>query len=270
MLIKGDYHAHSKYCDGKNTCAEMVAAAYSRGFESFGISAHSYTPYDGGFGMKTEAAKEYKAEMLRLKKEYRGKINIFFGIEQEVWSEPATEYDYIIGAAHYIKVENGTVTVDASADLVVDGVRRYFGGDWMKYIRAYYELAAKIPQMTKCDFVAHFDLVTKCNEGNRFFDEESREYRAIAYEALKSAADGCRVFELNSGAVRRGYRSRVYPAKFLLKSMKELGCEIILSSDAHDTSSIGFMFCEMTELARECGYKSAKYLTPEGFRDYKL
>lgn len=270
MIIKGDYHAHTKYCDGKNTAAEMVAAAYSRGFKSIGMSSHSYTPFDGGFGMTQESGESYKAEMMRLKEEYRGKIEVYFGIEQEVWSDKPIGYDYIIGAAHYIKCKEGIITVDVSENLVGTGVREHFGGDWMKYIRAYYELASKIPEMTGCDFIAHFDLVAKCNEGNRFFDEESHEYRSIAYEAIKNAAAHCRVFEMNSGAVRRGYRSRVYPEKFLLKSMKELGCEIILSSDAHDTSSLGFMFPEMAELARECGFSNAKYLVQGRLADYRL
>jgi histidinol-phosphatase (PHP family) len=270
MVILGDYHAHTKFCDGKNSCDEMVTAALAHGFGSVGISSHSYTPFDGGFGMPPDATGLYKAEMSRLKDAYRGKIGIYLGIEQEVWSEKAVGYDYIIGAAHYIKVGGDTVTVDVSADLVGKGVRKYFGGDWMKYIHAYYELAAEIPVLTGCDFIAHFDLVTKCNDGNRFFDEDSREYQSIAYEALKNAAAGCRIFEMNSGAVCRKYRSCVYPAKFLLKSMRELGCEIILSSDAHDTASLGFMFSEMAELAKECGFKSAMYLTPQGFKNYLL
>ncbi len=270
MIVLGDYHAHTKFCDGKNSCSEMVDAALSRGYGSLGISSHSYTPFDGGFGMASEAAGLYKAEMMRLKEAYRGKIGIYIGIEQDVWSEKATGYDYIIGAVHYIRVGGEAVAVDVSADIVGDCVRDYYGGDWMKYIRAYYELAAEIPRVSGCDFIAHFDIVTKYNEGNRFFDEESREYQGIAYESLKNTAAGCRVFEMNSGVMRKKYRSRVYPSKFLLKSLRDMGCEIILSSDAHDSSSLGFMFPEMAELAKECGFRSAVYLTPDGFKEYAL
>ena len=61
----------------------------------------------------------------------------------------------------------------------------------------------------------------------------------------------------------------MYPATFMLRALSELGCKIILSSDAHDAASIGFMFDEMAELARECGFRSAVYLTPEGLEEYR-
>ncbi|HOA85228.1 MAG TPA: histidinol-phosphatase [Bacillota bacterium] len=269
MYFPGDYHLHTTYCDGNSTPEEMIAAAISLGYESVGLSGHSYVWFDDGFGMT--APEAYQAEVLALKEKYRGKIDIYLGIEQDVFAErPAEGYDYIIGSAHTIVCGGGYITVDYTVEKVTAGVREYFGGDWQKYVKAYYELAAEIPKRTGADIISHFDLVTKFNKGGRFFDEESREYKAVVYEALKSAAAGCRIFEINSGAVNRGYRSRVYPAVFILKALKELGCRIILSSDAHDSGSVGFMFDEMAEMARECGFKSAVYLTPGGFGEYSL
>ena len=37
-------HTHSTMCDGKNTLAEMAAAAFAAGAASFGASGHSHTP----------------------------------------------------------------------------------------------------------------------------------------------------------------------------------------------------------------------------------
>ena len=31
MMLKADFHTHTTYCDGKNTPAEMVKAAYGMG-----------------------------------------------------------------------------------------------------------------------------------------------------------------------------------------------------------------------------------------------
>lgn len=265
-----DLHMHTNFCDGADSAAVMVAGAYSLGFETAGLSSHSFSPFDGGFGMTSDRAAVYRAEVSRLKSEYSGRMNVFLGIEQDVFSEPAAGYDYILGSAHYIKTPDGYLSVDKTAELAAAGVRECFGGDFMKYVKAYYELAARIPEMTGADIVGHFDLVTKFNEGNRFFDEDSREYRSIAYEALKNAAAGCRLFEINSGGIRRKKRSRPYPDPFLLKSMHELGCKVILSSDAHDAVSIGFMFDEMAALARACGFSSAVRLKSEGFVEYPL
>ena len=270
MFKLNDYHAHTTFCDGRDTPAEMVAEAYRRGFESVGLSSHSYTTFEGGFGMTRTLAACYRREVLSLKEKYRGRMNVFLGIEQDVFSTPAEGYDYIIGGAHYIGVGDASVAVDMSPTKVEEGVREYFAGDWMRYVAAYYETAAKIPETTGADIVAHFDLVTKFNEGNRYFDENSPAYRKIAIEALERAAVSRPIFELNSGGVRRGRRSRVYPDAFLLREIRRLGCDIIFSSDSHDKSSLGFMFDEMADFAKDCGFKYAKYLTPEGFADYKL
>ena len=32
MIPKANYHTHTKYCDGKNTAAEMAKAAFDKGF----------------------------------------------------------------------------------------------------------------------------------------------------------------------------------------------------------------------------------------------
>ena len=73
-------------------------------------------------------------------------------------------------AQRTIMCGGGYITVDYTPEGVAAGVKEYFGGDWLRYIRAYYELAAEIPQRTGADIVGHFDLVTKFNEGGRFFD----------------------------------------------------------------------------------------------------
>lgn len=270
MIIPGDYHVHTSRCDGDITPAELARSAYGRGFKSLGFSSHSYTPFDGGFGMTEQSEAAYRAEIAALKEEYGGRMNIFLGIEQDVLSSPAAGYDYIIGGVHYIRRGDTAIPVDLSPERAEAGVREHFGGDWLRYVAAYYEMAARIPELTGADIVAHFDLVSKFNEGNRYFDERGRAYRSIACEALRCASASRPVFELNSGGVRRGRRSRIYPDVFLLREIRALGCDIIFSSDAHEKASLGFIFPEMAALARECGFTYAKYLTPEGFADYRI
>lgn len=265
-----DLHMHTDFCDGADSAAAMVASAYEKGFAAVGLSSHSFSPFDGGFGMTNAVASAYREEVRRLRREYDGKIKVYLGIEQDVYSEPAVGYDYIIGSAHYLRTQYGDVTVDNTAEAVERDVRELLDGNFMKYVAAYYELAARIPVMSGADIVGHFDLVTKFNEGNRFFDEDCPEYRRLAVEALRAAVSRCPVFEMNSGGVRRKKRTRPYPAPFLLKELREAGGKIIFSSDAHDASSVGFMFDEMAELARSCGFKSAVRLTDTGFVEYGI
>ena len=40
----GSVHTHSTFCDGKNTMAEMAAAACAAGVKHYGFSGHIHTP----------------------------------------------------------------------------------------------------------------------------------------------------------------------------------------------------------------------------------
>ena len=55
-------------------------------------------------------------------------------------------------------------------------VEELFGGDWYRYTDAYYDQVAFLPERTGCDWIGHFDLVTKFNERAPAFDEESPRY----------------------------------------------------------------------------------------------
>ena len=77
-------HTHSTLCDGKNTLAEMARAAFAAGAVTFGASGHSHTdiPWDQG-NVLPEDPSAYRAEVLRLREEYRGRMEVLPGIEQD-------------------------------------------------------------------------------------------------------------------------------------------------------------------------------------------
>ena len=45
------------------------------------------------------------------------------------------------------------------------------------------------------------------------------------------------IFEINTGAMFRGYRTEPYPSLPLLRRMKELGCKIMINGDSHSTEA---------------------------------
>ena len=75
-------HTHSRMCDGKNTLAEMARAAFEAGAVSFGASGHSHTPLPEDEGEVLPAdMTAYRAEVLRLREEYAGRMDVLLGIE---------------------------------------------------------------------------------------------------------------------------------------------------------------------------------------------
>ena len=45
-MIFSDLHAHTNFCDGKNSPEEMVKSAIEKGLKKIGLVVHSYTDFD--------------------------------------------------------------------------------------------------------------------------------------------------------------------------------------------------------------------------------
>ena len=241
---KVNLHTHTKYCDGTDSPEELVCEAVKRGFSALGFSGHEYSVYDGGFCMSREDTKRYRSEILDLKEKYKGQIDIYLGIERDYFGEGDDyPYDYVIGSLHYTKAPGGgLLCVDESEEGMVRNVTNFFGGDFRAYVESYYALIGAVAEKTHADIIGHFDLITKFNEGGKYFDENAKWYKKAALRALAQAAEKRPIFEINTGAVARGYRSRPYPCGFLLEEIERLGCPVILSSDCHEKNKLDFGF----------------------------
>ena len=260
-------HTHTCYCDGKDDPEDMVRTAVEKGFRVLGFSGHGYCEVDIDCCMSEAGEREYRDRILALREKYRGKIDIRLGMERDYYNEnTGYPYDYEIGSVHYVQAGGEYLAVDDTAEIAAGGVNRLFGGNWRAYVECYYETAADVLRKTGADIVGHFDLVTKFNEGNRWFDEDADWYRAAALHSLRKLAEtrvcprsGMRdilgagpraVFEVNTGGMAKKYRSRPYPAPFLQEALGELGCSVIYSSDCHDRTKLDFGFRELLPLKR--------------------
>ena len=82
MNLRADFHTHTTFCDGKNTPRQMVESAFRKGLTDFGISGHGdYSFCEPGFGMNDRILEEYQRELEQLRDEYRGRMNLYIGIE---------------------------------------------------------------------------------------------------------------------------------------------------------------------------------------------
>lgn len=264
-----DFHTHTTYSDGANTAEEMIIAAIGAGLalrafpgqtfsfqksnsekaEKFGhesgermaigISDHSYTPFDESYCMKAGAFPAYCAEIAALKEKYKGKIEVFCGIEQDYYSGAAPSgIDYAIGSVHYIKAGDEYIPADEGSDVLLRGAERHFGGDVYALAEEYYRTVGNVIAVTGASIIGHFDLIAKFNEREPIFDEKHPRYIA----AWRSAADALLrtgvPFEINTGALARGYRSTPYPSPDIREYIAERGGKFIISSDSHSTEML--------------------------------
>lgn len=240
-----NFHTHTILCDGKDRPEELVLEALRLGCPAIGFSGHSYAPYDEAYCMSPAQTETYKAEISRLRKEYAGRIRIYMGIEQDLYSPSSTAgYDYVVGSVHYLYKDGMYLPVDASRSAQEQAVQAYYGGDWYAFVEDYFAAVSQVYERTRCQVVGHFDLVTKFNEGDALFSADHPRYRRAALRALDALAAAPVVFEINTGAISRGYRTEPYPAGWIVEELRRRGVKRILSSDCHAKENLLFAFEE--------------------------
>ena len=233
-----NYHTHTTYCDGKNTPEEMILAAISEGFSELGFSTHSPI-YGANYSIRRENLPRYVSELRELSVKYSDRIKIYVGIEADILSDiDLSEFDYVIGSAHFVCPEGKYFDVDRSALDTRNIISEFYHGDPYAYCEAYFAEAAKIYKRTNADIIGHFDLLTKFIEVDPIFSIRHPRYIAARDSALSELLSTPAVFEVNTGAISRGYRTSPYPDTEVLKAIKAKGKGVVVNSDSHAAATL--------------------------------
>lgn len=272
MKHKQNLHIHSTYADGRDTPEAMVLQAIDQGFDSIGFSEHSYLCYSPAPKQMTVPEMDfYKAEIHALKAKYNGIINIFCGMELEAFSDvPLDGFDYLIGSVHYLNCGGDILGFDRGLPETLDYIKANFGGSGLAFAKKYFETVASLPQRANIDIIGHFDLVTKNNETGRFIDTSAREYLSSGFEAIHALKGKIPLFEINTGAISRGYRTSPYPQMEFLKEFHRCGFGVVITSDCHDKHFIDCFYPEAEQLLAQAGFTSKWILTDNGFQEVEL
>lgn len=269
--MKSNFHTHTTFCDGKNTPAEMAGRAFALGFDALGFSGHSFTEFDP-CGMSPPSEARYRGEIALLREQYAGRMEIYCGVEQDYFSGKAPpEYEYAIGSVHYLLHGGEYLCVDWSPERTRENIAK-FGGDRCAYAEGYFELVGRVLEETGADIVGHFDLVRKFDERDPLFDESHPRYRRAALSALESLCAGGKrpVFEINTGAMARAWRSAPYPSEWILREIRARGCPIMITSDCHDCKLLDLGYDAAAALARRAGFSSQMTIKRGAFTEIEL
>lgn len=272
FLTKCNLHTHTRFADGKHTAEEVVLSAIDKGMDVLGFSEHSFHTNPTVFGMPSpERQEEYRREIERLKALYAERIKILCGIEQDSHSGiPKEVYDYVIGSVHYLHLDGEYCAIDLSVEEVKDAITKHCGGDPMVYAKAYFEAIANVERDTQCDIVGHFDLLTKFNERTPIFDTTDPRYIKAGLEALDALLERDVIFEINTGAISRGYRTTPYPAPIFLHRIAEKRGNVVLSSDAHNKDYLTFGFDMALQIVKASGIGSVLTMTKDGWKNIAI
>lgn len=238
-----DLHTHTSFCDGQNTPREMVESAINLGVDTLGILTHSCVTFDPEASVDKEREQEFVEEVRNLAKEYEGKIKLLVGTERDIYTtHVSAEYDYVIGAVHYYKSEDGYIPLDITKDRLKELVEKHFSGDFYTFAEDYYKKVSTLPETCGANIIAHIDLITKFNEQGALFDTKNPRYIAAYRHAIDTLLKKDVIFEINTGAISRGYRTSPYPDSDIYEYISASGGRFILSSDAHKAENIAYLF----------------------------
>lgn len=252
-MIRCDFHMHTTFCDGKNTAEEMVLSAIEKGMTCIGISTHAMLHSSIPTEEMQRRLDAYRVEMARLKEKYKGQIELLCGLELELDMDrpiDLTQYDYVIGSLHYLYRDGKIAYVDHSPSYWLRAVEELYGGDPIALAEDYYANIVRLREH-KIDFIGHFDLCTKFNRGGKYFDECDPRYLAAAFRAVDALLPLGVPFEVNTGAISRGYQDHPYPNTEILKYIAAHGGRVLLNSDSHAAENIGYQFDKWEPVVRQ-------------------
>jgi DNA polymerase (family X) len=108
--LRGAFHCHTTYSDGKATLEEMAEAARAAGWSYLGLGDHSRAAAYAG-GMSIQRVREQHREVDRLNAGWKGDatpFRLFSGVESDILPDGSLDYpddvlesfDYVVGSVH--------------------------------------------------------------------------------------------------------------------------------------------------------------------------
>lgn len=253
--MRFDLHTHHFRCGhADGNIRDYIEAGIAAGLQVIGISDH--TPYFGHpeeqafphIAMGKAELAAYVGEVLELKREYAGRIEVLLGIESDYFPEHAELYrrtlaqypfDYIIGSVHS-----------------TEGLSIFNKGRWKKLdsraqIAAkteYYRLISESAKSGMFQILGHIDAM----KGNypAFADIETPEPLDACLRTIGECGVSIEVNTSGKTKLCGGW----YPSDAILERALHFGVEITFGSDAHKPFRVGDELDAVAVRLKEIGF----------------
>jgi DNA polymerase (family 10) len=213
--IRGDVHMHTDATDGKNTIREMAEAALGRGYAYCAITDHSKN-LSMINGLDDARALEHIGHIRAVEQEMEGRIRIFTGIEVDILADGAIDL---------------SDDVLAQMDVVIASVHSYFA-------QPEEEMTERLLRALENPYVRILGHPT----GRLLLRREPALFDVAA--VLRKAA------ELGVAVEHNAYPDRLDLSDTNLRLAKQLGCKIVVNTDAHQPGHMEKMRYGIKQLRR--------------------
>ena len=247
-MIAADFHTHSSFStDSTEPLIEMAKAAAEKGLRTICLTEHMDYDYPGGeFLLDTGA---YRAELMRVKSELSGKVEVLFGVELGLMDylaprlnglAAAWDFDFIIGSSHLVDGKDPYYPEYFESLGSKNGILRYFES-----------ILANVRAFDNFDVYGHLDYVVRYSPEKSY---EPLDYREIIDEILKALISRGKGIEVNTAGIASGM-GYPHPNAFILRRYKELGGEIVtVGSDAHNSARVAADFDKAQAALEAAGF----------------
>jgi DNA polymerase (family 10) len=121
--LRGAFHNHTTASDGRNTLAEMTAAAEALGWEYLGMADHSKSSYQAN-GLSEERLLKQVAEIHALNASKRFATHVFTGVECDILPDGKLDFeDEILRQLDYVVVSIHNVLTQDEATMTTRIIR---------------------------------------------------------------------------------------------------------------------------------------------------
>jgi histidinol-phosphatase (PHP family) len=235
-----EYHVHTARCGhAGGTMRAYVEMALARGLSEMAFTDHVplyFLPGDDpdpAIAMTRAELPGYVDEVLALRDEFAGRIDVLLGLEadfaeghesalEEILA--AHEWDVVLGSVHWVKGD----WIDAPHS----GARHEREGTELLW-GEYYRLLAKAAATGLFDVLTHFDLPKK------FGHRMPASVAGAEADAVAAARAAGVAVEVSSAGLRKTVAEE-YPGPPLLRSLVAARVPIVFSSDAHAPAEVAW------------------------------
>ena len=213
--LKGDVHTHTTATDGHNSIREMAEAALARGYQYLAITDHSKNLAMTN-GLDEVRSLEHIRRIREVDQQMEGRIRVFPGIEVDILADGALDLDNEVLAQMDVVIASVHTRLEQSREEMTDRILRALENPYTRIL-------------------GH-------PTGRLLLRREP--YALDVATMLRRAAELGVAVEHNAAPERLDLSDRD------LRLAKELGCKIVINTDAHRTRDFAKMTYGLRQLRR--------------------
>jgi histidinol-phosphatase (PHP family) len=252
--VRFDLHTHHDRCGhAQGKIRDYIEAAIAADMNVIGISDHS--PYfardedhaEPKVAMPKSEFPKYVEEVLRLKEEYQGRIEVLLGVESDFFPEHVKRYqsiyepypfDYIIGSVH------------RSNGISIFNKRRWRNLNEQGKVREkelYYELIQKSARSGMFQILGHIDAM------KGFYPAFSSIQTKAVDDTLRIIGECGMAVEINTSGKTKDCGGW-YPSDDILERALHYKVDVTFGSDAHVPDRVGDEWDLVRTRLKEIGF----------------